>query len=178
MCADNFLFCSWTLWAQTAHVSTHQLRHTAAAHRHTCRASPSCLTLHSGSCVPPGASRVIHLFTALLIYVRTRERYPLPSALFGCGFTAPNWSSTCYFFFFPRGNGDVLQTGARVICQRCWRATESVQVFECNVNVFCCRTTVTFSVYLGPCKICFFLLYSTISVLFCGNSDVFPPFLC
>lgn len=92
---------------------------------HTCSVSPSCLTLHSGSCVPLGISLVIHLLKALwfMSAFRGREkcthfhRLCLPVA----SYAACNWSS----IFSTDGDG--LPTG---VCQGWWIITGSVSVTE------------------------------------------------
>lgn len=81
-----------------------QWQHTASKvfiRMHTCSVSPSCLTLHSGSCVPLGMSLVIHPFKALWFMSAFKGR---EKGAHCCGFTA------CFFWT----NGDGSLTGAHV----------------------------------------------------------------
>ncbi len=92
------------------------------SHMHTCSVSPSCLTLHSGSCVPLGISLVIHLFKALWFMSAFRGRQKCTHFHLLCLPVASYAAAVIGQVFFS-ANGDGLPTGAHFICQSWWIIT-------------------------------------------------------
>lgn len=145
MCADNFLFsfffCSLTLWAQTCQ---HPSVKTYSGSTQPVR--PSVADTHAGPlpAVSPYTVAPVFLWERAMSFISSQHSWFMSGREKGTHFHPLSLDvasqlliGQVLIFFFPRGNGDVLRTGARVSCQRCWRVTESVQVFECNINVFC-----------------------------------------